>query len=184
MAITIDWQNKEIHVPKNDLTLVQSSPEIRQLDINEFRLELRDIEDGEGIPYLHTHNHNTALTLGGVTFARVVEITNGYTVTFEDGQYAVNLVNGNSNIGDVTNVNQVSVRSANSAGLVQAGSGLSAEQATALIAIYDKVYADEIIPGTANGTATWKRKGTSEVISTKTITRDGVGNITTTEVAP
>jgi hypothetical protein len=42
---------------------------------------------------------------------------NNYTVTFEDGQYAVNLVGANSNIADVVNVNQVSVRSANSAGL-------------------------------------------------------------------
>ena len=42
---------------------------------------------------------------------------NGYTVTFEDGQYAVNLVGANSNVGDRVNVNQVSVRSANSAGL-------------------------------------------------------------------
>ena len=53
-----------------------------------------------------------------MTLARTVEIINGYTVTFEDGQYAVNLVGANSNVGDVVNVNQVSVRSANSAGLV------------------------------------------------------------------
>jgi len=35
----------------------------------------------------------------------------------KDGQYAVNLVGANSNVGDVVNVNQVSVRSSNSAGL-------------------------------------------------------------------
>lgn len=40
-------------------------------------------------------------------------------MTFEDGQYAVNLIGANSNIADRVNVNQVSVRSANSAGLVQ-----------------------------------------------------------------
>jgi hypothetical protein len=49
----------------------------------------------------------------------VIEIINDYTVTFEDGQYAVNLVGANSNIADRVNVNQVSVRAANSAGLVQ-----------------------------------------------------------------
>jgi hypothetical protein len=57
------------------------------------------------------------VSLGGLTYARVIEIINGYTITFEDGQYAVNLVGANSNVGDCVNVNQVSVRSANSAGL-------------------------------------------------------------------
>jgi len=118
MAISIDWPTKVINVPKADLTLIQSSPtEIRQLDIDTFRLELKSIEAGEGIPFLDTHNHNPPVTVGGVTLARVVEIINGYSITFEDDQYAVNLVGANSNIGDVVNVNQVSVRSANSAGL-------------------------------------------------------------------
>ena len=119
MAISVDWGNKIINVPKADTTLVQSTPtEIRQLDLNNFRLALKDLEDGaEGMPYLDTHRHNTTVTVGGVTLARVIEIINGYTVTFEDGQYAVNLAGANSNVADVTNVNQVSIRSANSAGL-------------------------------------------------------------------
>jgi hypothetical protein len=69
------------------------------------------------MPFETTHNHNTITEIGGVTLARVIEIINNYTITFEDGQYAVNLSNANSNIGDVVNLNQVSVRSANSAGL-------------------------------------------------------------------
>ena len=60
-----------------------------------------------------------------VTRGRVVEIINGYTVTFEDGQYAVNLTGANSNISDVANVNQVSIRAANSAGLVLVETGVS-----------------------------------------------------------
>lgn len=120
MAITIDWYTKVISVPKADLTLIQASPtEIRELNLNWFRLELKELEaDIQGMPYVRTHNHFTEVTLGGLTFARVVEIINDYTVTFEDGQYAVNLVGANSNVGDVVNVNQVSVRSANSAGLI------------------------------------------------------------------
>lgn len=119
MAIIMDWPNKIINVPRADLLLVQSVPtEIRELQIDSFRLELKSLEDDPtGMPYLDTHKHNTIVTLGGVTYARLIEIINGYTVTFEDGQYAVNLVGANSNIGDVVNVNQVSVRSANSAGL-------------------------------------------------------------------
>jgi hypothetical protein len=119
VAISIDWGNLEINVPKADMTLIQSTPtEIRQLNLDTFRLTLKDLEDDpDGMAFPKTHNHNTSVTVGGVVLARVVEIINGYTVTFEDGQYAVNLVGANSNVGDVVNVNQVSVRSANSAGL-------------------------------------------------------------------
>ena len=119
MAISVAWPTKIINVPKADMTLVSSSPfEVRQLDIDVFRLTLKDREDDEeGQPWPTTHNHNAAVTVGGVTLAQVVELINGYTVTFEDGSYAVNLVGANSNIGDVVNLNTVSVRAANSAGL-------------------------------------------------------------------
>lgn len=119
MAISINFGTKVIDIPKNDMTLIQSVPtEIRQLNLDTFRLTLKDLEDSEdGMAFERTHKHNTSVTVGGVTLARVIEIINGYTVTFEDGQYAVNLVGANSNVGDVVNVNQVSVRSANSAGL-------------------------------------------------------------------
>jgi len=117
MSISIDWVTKVITVPKAYLNPLGG--EIYEFDINQFRLDLRDLEDSEeGIPFLPTHSHNTTVTVGGVTLARVVEIINGYTVTFEDGQYAVNFLGANTNIGDVTNVNQVSIRPSNSAGLV------------------------------------------------------------------
>lgn len=121
---TVDWgDTKVISVPKSDMTLVQTVPyEIRELDIQTFRLELRDLEAGEdeGRPWGTTHNHNTEVTVSGTTLARVVFILAPYTITFEDGQYAVNIVGGNSNISDVVNLNQVSVRSNNSAGLTAA----------------------------------------------------------------
>jgi hypothetical protein len=119
MAISVNWPTKVINVPKADMTLVSSTPyEIRELNINTFRLALKDLEDDEqGQPWPTTHNHNTAVTVGGVTLARVVEIINGYTVTFENGNYAVNLIGANSNISDVVNLNSVQVRAANSAGL-------------------------------------------------------------------
>jgi len=121
MAITVAWASKVINIPKADTALIQSSPtEIRELDLDTFRQALKALEAGEeGMAFVDTHSHNPPVTVGGVTLARVVEIINGYTITFEDGQYAVNLVNANSNVGDRVNVNQVSIRSANSAGLVQ-----------------------------------------------------------------
>lgn len=118
MAISINPLTFVISIPKTDMSLVQSSPfEIRELDINAFRLELKAWEDDEGITFQKTHNHNTEVTISGVILARVVEILEPYTITFEDGNYAVNLIGANSNISDKINLNSVSVRSANSAGL-------------------------------------------------------------------
>ena len=120
MAISINWPTGVINIPRDDLTLIQSTPtEIRELDINWFRLTLKDLEDNpDGMPFPKTHQHNTEVEVGGLTLARVVEILPPYTITFEDGQYAVNLVGANSNIGDRVNVNQVSIRPQNSAGLI------------------------------------------------------------------
>lgn len=120
MAVTITWSTRVIYVPKADLSLIQATPtEIRGMDLNWFRLVLKDLEDDViGMAFPDTHRHNPPVDVGGVTLARVVEIINGYTVTFEDGQYAVQLSGANTNLADVVNVNQVSVRSANSAGLV------------------------------------------------------------------
>lgn len=119
MAISIDWGERIILVPKDDLTLIQLAPtEIREMNLNWFRMQLKDLEDSDlGMVNPDTHMHNTEVVLGGLTFARVIAIINGYTITFEDGQYAVNLVGANSNVADMVNVNQVSVRSANSAGM-------------------------------------------------------------------
>jgi hypothetical protein len=117
MSISVNWATKVIFVPQNYLSLVSGS--VYELDTNQFRLDLKALEaSSEGMPFDDTHAHNTQVTVGGVTLARVVEIINGYTITFEDGQYAVKLLGANSNIGDVVNVNQVSIRSGNSAGLV------------------------------------------------------------------
>lgn len=124
MALSVDPATFIIHIPRADMTLVQSSPtEIRELNLNDFRLALKAWEAGgdglnEGATFLKTHTHNTEVSLGGLTFARTIELLAPYTVTFEDGQYAVNLVGANSNVGDRVNVNQVSVRSQNSAGLI------------------------------------------------------------------
>jgi len=118
MAVSIDWANRIIFVPKADLTFLGGS--LYELDTNWFRIQLKDLEDNEaGQVNPDTHKHNTTVLLGGIEYARIIEIINGYTITFEDGQYAVNLVGSNNNIADVTNVNQVSIRPNNSAGLIQ-----------------------------------------------------------------
>ncbi len=76
MAISIDWSTKVISVPKDYMTLVQSSPtEIRELSIDQFRLDLKDLEDNvDGIVNPDTHRHYPAITVGGVELAMVIEI--------------------------------------------------------------------------------------------------------------
>jgi hypothetical protein len=120
VATTIDWATKVINVPRADMLLLQSVPsEIRQLNVNDFRMELNAIQSSqEGIWIDATHDHFPPVTVAGVDLARVVSIINGYTVTFEDGQYAVYLTGGNNNVLDVNNKNQVSVNPSNSAGLM------------------------------------------------------------------
>lgn len=117
MAITIDWGIKVINVPQADLNNLGGG--IFELDLNVFRKALNALQDDEdGMPFETTHNHTAPVGVGGITLARVVELINGYTVTFEDLQYAVNLIGANTNLQDVANVNQVSIRAGNTAGLV------------------------------------------------------------------
>jgi len=138
MPLSIDWATKIITIPQTYLTHI--SGDIYELNVNEFRLDLKDIEDtAEGMVFPDTHRHVTETTVGGVTYSRFVEIINNFTVTFEDGIYIVNLVGANNNILDVTNLNYVSVRSANSAGLqtVVQGSGVTEQDK---LDIADKVW--------------------------------------------
>lgn len=117
MAITLDQINADIGVELVDLTLV--SPGVYTLDTDAFRKTLRGLEDEvENAVYPITHSHIQPITVGGVTLGRVIEILPHWSVTFEDGQYRVILQGSNNNIADVATVNQVSVASTNSAGLV------------------------------------------------------------------
>lgn len=122
MAPSINWATKVITVPTADLTLLSGS--LYEYSINTFRLALKDLEDDEvGMPFLKTHEHTPPHTLAGVAYGREIQVINGYTVTFQDGQYGVNIIGGNSNVSDVLNRNQVSVNTANSAGLIQVDTG-------------------------------------------------------------
>jgi hypothetical protein len=123
--MTIDWGTKVINIFKTDMLLVQASPtEIWELDIPNFKMSLGDLLDDEhGMIYPDIFKHNPEVSVGGVSLAKVIEILPPYTITFEDGQYAVNLVGANNNVGDRTNVNQVSIRSANSAGMITVVNG-------------------------------------------------------------
>ena len=120
--ISINWDTKIITVPQSYLTNLGNS--IYELDVNQFRLDLDNLEDDEaGIIFDKTHNHNTALTLSGTTYARSLEIINGYKVEFENGSYTVKCSGANHNIGDVKTVNSVSLIIGNSSGLISVATG-------------------------------------------------------------
>jgi len=137
MPISIDWGTKVISVPQSYLTNITGT--LYELDTDQFRLDLKALEDDEaGMPFPDTHRHNTEVTIAGVTYARLIEIINGYSITFENGSYSVRLAGSNNNFFDVENgilnQNTVQVIAQNSAGLIvkSIGSGLSSEQATQL----------------------------------------------------
>lgn len=124
MTISINWATKVITVPQADLTFISGST--YELDVEDFRLWLKDIEDSEtGMAFLDTHRRNAPVTLAGATYAQTFEIINGYTVLFQDvgTPYTVRCVGANHNIGDVKVVNQVSLIIGNSAGLIEVDTG-------------------------------------------------------------
>lgn len=149
MAITIDWGTKVINIPKDYLTHVTGT--LYELDTNVFRLDLKDLEDNEeGMCFPNTHSHNSPVTVAGVTYARSIEIINGYSITFEDDLYSVRLIGSNNNIFDIQNgilnQNRVQVIPGNAAGLivVSIGSGLSTEE-------HDKLMEIPLVPEIADG---------------------------------
>lgn len=172
MAITVNWITQVISVPQSDLTLVSGT--LYELDVDWFRLQMKAIEaDEDGMVFLDTHRHNTEVTVAGTTFARTVEMINGYSVQFTpDSQYSVRLVGANNNIFDVENSilvqNQVQVIPSNSAGLITTtvqSSGLTPTESAALTLI-EKLLRNKLITDPVTGTATlYDSDGTTPLIS-------------------
>lgn len=120
-GVTIDWGTKVIFIPTFFMVKIQSVPSaVYQLDLNDLWLALKDLEDSEnGMMFPDTHIRNASVSVSGAVLAPVIEIINGYSVTFEEltVPYRVNAVGANSNIGEKQNVNTVSLSTSNSAGL-------------------------------------------------------------------
>lgn len=112
MAISIDWVNKVIFVPKLDTALVKLTPsEIRQINIEALHLELRTLESSfEGIPFEKTHTWFTNEFLNAFNIPAVFKLINGYTIEFENGIYGVNLKDANNNLADEQVPNDVELR--------------------------------------------------------------------------
>ena len=140
MAISITYATLVIYVPKTYLTL--ESGTIYTLDSDVLRLDLKDLEDDEeGIAHPDTHRHNPEVTIAGVTYAKTIEIINGYSIEFEDGQYTVIIEGSNNNFHDVLNgilvQNQVQVIPTNSAGLIVVEGGCEDEPPLLKVTVKD-----------------------------------------------
>ena len=57
MAISVDWPSGVISIPQSYLTLISGT--LYELDTEQFREDLRALEDDQngGIAHLKTHNH-------------------------------------------------------------------------------------------------------------------------------
>jgi len=127
VAISVHWGTKVITVEQSDLTLV--SGDLYELDANAFRLALKALEDdADGIAHDDTHRHTTEVVLGGITYARFVEIINDYTLEIEDGNYRVRVAGANTNLADVyTNTSSSpTMLTNNSAGLIVVNGAIDA----------------------------------------------------------
>ena len=152
MAIFVNWPTKVIAIPQSFLTLLGTT---YQLDVNVLRLALKDEEDSEnGSMWPDTHRHSTQSTLSGVTYSRIFEIINGYTITFEDTgtPYTVTCIGANHNLADVTNfTSEVSLIVGNSSGLISVVSGGTTGPTASSIA--DAVWTRMLLLGDPAGSA-------------------------------
>lgn len=191
MATSIEWGTKIISVLQADLTHI--SGDLYEMDTAAFRLELKDLEDDdEGMPFPDTHIHNVPVTVAGVTYARTIEIINGYSITFEDtgSPYTVRLVGSNNNIFDVENgilnpTDGVTVVATNSAGYIQIEtgiSGLTAAESAALLALDDnvdvieKIMRNKRVLRSTNGTETLYEDDSTTPALTRQVYEDAAGS--------
>lgn len=139
MAYSVNWLTKVVSIPQGDL--IDLGDNKYKLDLYEFKNKCRSLEAEftEGLSYDPIVSYYKNVDTGDVILAKVVLLVNGYTVTFEDGQYAVLLDGANTNLHNFTNVNQVSIRPNNSTGL---------QDLSTLLAM---AYMDRVVVNTVTG---------------------------------
>ena len=125
MAVTINWTTLTFSVQQSDLTLIGGT--LYEADTEtDIRQPINAIMAGaDGMAYVDPIDHNTEVTVAGVTYSRFIEMINGYSIVFlPDEQWSVRLVGSNNNLFDIEEgilvQNQVQVIPTNSAGLQRA----------------------------------------------------------------
>ena len=148
MAITLNPATKVFSVLQSDLSFVSGT--LWDFDTDVQRKAMWDLLSSE--PYIWMDEafiHNTEVTDAGVTYARTLEMINGYSITLEDtgSAYTANFVGSNNNFFDIENsilnpTPLVTIQSNNSAGLqtVVSGSGVTPGDVTDIKnAIFDEI---------------------------------------------
>lgn len=130
--MTVNWLTQIVTIPQGDLTFVSGT--FYKGPTDGMRILMKEKEASEtGIVFPDISRHNTEVgPIVGTTYARTIEIINGYSLTFSpDSAWSVQLEGSNNNMWDVgggiLNQNQVQVIPTNSAGLqiVTSGSGVT-----------------------------------------------------------
>jgi len=127
--LTLDPATRVISVPQSYLTFVSGT--LYTLDSDQFRKDVFDLLASENYMWMpDAFNHNTEVTVGGVTYARTIEFINSYSITFENtgSAYTIRIEGSNNNIFDIENgilnpTPLVTVISTNSAGLIAVATG-------------------------------------------------------------
>lgn len=160
MAIMLDPATKVFTIPQSDLSFVSGT--LYSFDTNVQRQAMMALLASE--PYAWMEDafvHNTEVTVAGVTYARTLEMINGYSITLENtgSAYSVNFEGSNNNFFDIENsilnpTPLVTVQSNNSAGLqtVISGSGLDTTQDDRLRELWQDKGFDAANPITVNET--------------------------------
>lgn len=172
MATTVNWLTGEIFILRADMPVIQASPEIRELDTDAFFDDLKNLEASlYGMPWPDTQRHSLSYIISGISYAQGIEIIPPYFVTFEDGQYRVNLVGSNNNIADVATANQVGILSNNSAGLIETGtSGLTPDESADLLLSRELMEADQFFDKSTGLLHYYRRGTTVDLVPPKSVT--------------
>jgi len=146
VAVTIDWPTQIFSIPQADLLLITGTLYEADTEVDIRQAINVIMASEEGIVFETPITHNTEVTVAGTTFARFIEMINGYSIIYTpDTQWSVRYVGSNNNLFDIENgilnQNQVQVIPGNSAGLVviSTGSGLSAAQDAKITAIFSEL---------------------------------------------
>jgi hypothetical protein len=119
---TINPATFEITIPQTDLSFVGGT--LYELDTDAFRQDMNALLESEDFIWMPDWAvRNAPVTVAGTTFSQTIEAIPPFSVTFENLNMSVRLVNSNNNLFDAESgvlINQplVNVISQNSAGLI------------------------------------------------------------------
>jgi len=190
MAISLIIPGRIIYIPQADLTEVSGSPtNVFSIDVNFLHNTLRTLMTLEANDiYENTHEHVAPFVLGQITLFRVLKIVGDWVVEFEDTgtPYAVQILGGNTNIDEKAVINNVSVRSFNSAGGQQIStgtSGLTPTEALALLQAVNLMESDQFYD-VSTGLLHYYAKGTTVDLITPKNVAGAVGLVDVTIIQP